>query len=81
MRKRILSMLLTVAMLLTLMPMAFAGSGATVSVTMGNTTLTDGEIYVPATGDYSQYLVATQFVRTGGTTVPMGGTLNTQTAP
>lgn len=73
MRKRILSMLLTVAMLLTLMPMAFAGSGATVSVTMGNTTLTDGEIYVPATGDYSQYLVATQFVRTGGTTVPMGG--------
>ena len=76
MRKRIISMLLTAAMVLTLMPAAFAAEGesGTVSVTIGSTELNNkGGIYIPATGNGSQYKVVEEFVPTGETEVPEGG--------
>lgn len=69
MRKRIISMLLTVAMVMTLLPTAFAAEGGTsaTSVKMGDTELANG-IYVPATSQYD-------VVSVEGTNVPEGGFL------
>ena len=77
MRKRIISMLLTAVMVLTLMPAAFAAQGETGTKTVvqiGSTTLNnEGGIYIPATGDGSQYKVVEEFVSEGDTKVPEGG--------
>ena len=77
MRKRIISMLLTAAMVLTLMPAAFAAEGETeTKVQIGSETLQNGKIYVPATGNGSQYKVVDEFVPAGDTKVPEGGELH-----
>ncbi len=73
MRKRIISMLLTVAMVMTLLPTAFAAGETETKVQIGSETLEDGGIYVPAAGNGSQYKVVDKFVPTEETNVPEGG--------
>lgn len=73
MKKKWISALVCMAMVLSLLPVsAFAedGEAVTASVMIGSTTLEDGGIYVPATGENSQYRVVDKFVSGGGDRTP-----------
>lgn len=74
MKKKWISALVCMAMVLSLLPVsAFAedGEAAATSVKIGSTELENGGIYVPATGENSQYRVVEQFVSGGGQKTPM----------
>ena len=73
MKKKWISALVCMAMVLSLLPVsAFAedGEAAATSVKIGSTELENGGIYVPATGENSQYRVVEQFVSGGGAEAP-----------
>ncbi len=57
MQKRLLSLALSLAMLLTMTPLVVGAAGDEATVKIVDTTLESGKYYVPATGQYAQYRV------------------------